>query len=193
MTLYRCQIQHWISGATSADKWDNTIYVTSASGAAASDIATELQSIFFAASGFTIYHGFYGSVTLYDMADAKPRPEKAFTTYTPASPSTAASLLPDQVALCLSFYATRNLPRQRGRIYIGPNFNDAGNSNVPDSGDISALISLATALHGMTHSTLQVYSVKNAAPLPVTNFWVDNRWDTQRRRLPKATARTTYP
>jgi hypothetical protein len=42
----------------------------------------------------------------------------------------------------------------------------------------------------MTH---QVYSEKMKLAHPVTNYWCNDVWDTQRRRLSKETIRVRFP
>ena len=70
--------------------------------------------------GGRFYHGRHIRVIVYDLADAKPRPERAVALYSPATEDSFTIYGPHQVACVLSFYGTRNLPRQRGRIYVGP-------------------------------------------------------------------------
>jgi hypothetical protein len=63
-------------------------------------------------------------VTVNTYVLGQPKPRKPLTAhFTIPTPITESSL-PEEVALCLSFYAEKNAPRQRGRIYIGP-FNTA--------------------------------------------------------------------
>jgi hypothetical protein len=58
-------------------------------------------------------------VKVYDEADPKPRPFLIDGAFTLAASGAPVSM-PEEIALCLSFFAGRNLPRQRGRVYIGP-------------------------------------------------------------------------
>jgi hypothetical protein len=132
----------------------------------------------------------------YDFADARPRPEKAVTLFTPGSWESSA-LSARQVATCLSYYAGRNLPRFRGRIYIGP-WNKTDVDEKPSSLQRLGLVDLGHALYNIatqpssafTHS---VHSVAAGTVWPVTNYWTNDVWDTQRSRAQRESLRTTYP
>jgi len=58
------------------------------------------------------------TVNVYDYAATKPRTPYPFH-FTLGGASTP-NLLPEEIALCLSYFAGRNTPRSRGRLYIGP-------------------------------------------------------------------------
>lgn len=118
------------------------------------------------------------------------------------SPTTGNSF-PLEVALCSSF-ASEVPPgvserRRRGRVYIGP-FN--ASAATVGTGMPTPLDSLRTALANRTEALadalataghpLCVWSRADAALYPVVRGWVDNAWDTQRRREVDPTARTTW-
>lgn len=195
----RVEVSHYVPAAVSADKWVNTIYFDGVDPANYDALALDVKAAFFALPAFPLYSLFNGDVRVYDLADPKPRPERAFEAFVSGSPLAVTNMAPDQVALCLSYYSTRNLPRQRGRIYIGP-FALSGTAVnsclIPPGGPtvnhFNALVALGEALKAITHGTWSVFSSKDGVH-HITNGWVDNRWDTQRRRLPKATARTLWP
>lgn len=104
------------------------------------------------------------------------------------------SLVPREVAMCLSFYSGLNQPRRRGRIYLS-----AAGAGVASLGIhvaenlITKGLDLATAIGNVggvdvdwsTHSTV------DGSHHGVTDAWVDNEWDTVRSRGLVATARTT--
>jgi len=109
--------------------------------------------------------------------------------------------MPSEVALCLSFQGEKvpGFPqaRRRGRIYFGPIVATATAGGRPTSGLVTALSNagdaLATALPGNTMpANLAVWSVADGAAVPVTDGWVDNAFDTQRRRGVDRTSRTTW-
>ncbi len=135
--------------------------------------------------------GGYGvEVKAYDMADAKPRPVKAIAKWTAnAFPVTTGA--PREVALCLSYFGERNLPRERGRIYIGPWTNASAAERPPDIA-IQKVRDLATALGNVGGADVDwhLYSPTRAAYTKIRNVWVDNEWDTIRSRGYKATARS---
>lgn len=151
-------------------------------------------------TGWRFYQDRHVDVKVYDLADAKPRPVKghAFTTTT-ANPR--ASLGPRQVALVLSYYSDRNIKGQRGHIYLGPFphvFLDG-----PTIGNTELLSGALDLGHGLfdiggenvahvVHSEWE-NKVKRADPVDfvVHHYWVDNGWDTVRRRGMKASARTS--
>lgn len=103
------------------------------------------------------------------------------------------SLAPRELALCLSFYSERNSGRSRGRLYVP--FTLLGSTAVgvrPTSAHrtkIAALVPLLTGLGG-TDVDWCVWSRRDNQAKPVTNWWVDDEWDIQRRRGLRPTART---
>lgn len=109
--------------------------------------------------------------------------------------------MPSEVALCLSFQGTKSpgfpQARRRGRIYFGPIVSTASAGGRPTSALITALAgagdALATALPLNTlPANLAVWSASNNDAVVVTDGWVDNAFDTQRRRGIERTARTTW-
>lgn len=151
------------------------------------------------------------TVKLYDMRDATPRVPTG--TGTIALTPGAGSGLPEEVALCLSFsgdiQSGDNPRRLRGRVYLGP--LDSGNGIItngayrPASSMLTAIANAASAM-AATHQNSQnedvnwaIYSraLDNEGSLDdafndVTNGWVDNSYDTQRRRGPKPSAKTLW-
>jgi hypothetical protein len=100
---------------------------------------------------------------------------------------------PRETALCLSYYATRNRARYRGRLYI-PNAFIGGPINVrPTSTQRSAAMAFGPALgkNLPSGSTWVVWSTVDATHRPVTDYWVDDEWDTIRSRGLKGTTRST--
>lgn len=136
------------------------------------------------------------------------------TTFFTLGAAGAANPWPDQVAAVLSMAAdltnvpqeagggaTRPASRRRGRIYLGPlmtNATDAAavaprNIGAPLRNDLTkAGLALATALHALAPiQELAVWSRRDGASRAVHSFFADDRLDTQRRRLRKATTRAT--
>jgi hypothetical protein len=94
--------------------------------------------------------------------------------------------MPREVALCLSFYSERNIPRRRGRLYIPPGLFGIASPGVrPTEANMASvstnLVSLLTNLGG-TDVDWCVFSRADDAAYSVTNWWVDNEWDTVRSR-----------
>lgn len=109
--------------------------------------------------------------------------------------------LPQEVALCLSFQGARTpgFPqnRRRGRVYIGPLGTGANTNGRPTSGFVTQLATAAATLKAniiaLAGDTVwSVWSTVDQAGVPIDNGWVDNVWDTQRRRGLVETSRTTW-
>jgi hypothetical protein len=143
---------------------------------------------------------------VYDLADAEPRvPLYDNTLAITANAST--NHLPSEVAVCLSFKALpeSGVParRQRGRVYIGPLSQGAmasGTSNDarPLSQFQSALLDAGVRLRdkvaiagGGTLDWVVASHVGGLNTYPVNSVWVDDAFDTQRRRGLLATTRIT--
>lgn len=134
---------------------------------------------------------------VYDLEQPPPREPMFFEGEAPRAG--AGTPNPEEAAVVLSFYSERNLPRNRGRVYIGPwmsggNLVVEGNVRVHDS-IVAAMAAAANQLaRGPQVSGIEwcVLSQSDQALKPVTHGWVDNSWDTQRRRGPEPTARTLW-
>lgn len=136
----------------------------------------------------------------YDLDDPEPRAPvlEGFRDYTPNT----TGGLPPEVSLVVSFQApkTSGVPqaRRRNRIYL-PFLTAASNtSDGRPSGPLCTAVETAAAdllaASGPTSADWQwmVYSPTDAAFDLVDNGWIDNEWDTQRRRGRVATLRYTY-
>lgn len=139
-------------------------------------------------------------VKLYDLEQTAPREPIEFAYEIPV-PGGSSVGLPAEVAVCLSFYSERNLPRSRGRVYIGPLSQQSAevgtNGRVHPSDTL--VETLATAANRMRNSAMgpdqpqwAILSQRDAALKLVTNGWVDDAFDTQRRRGEIATERTIW-
>lgn len=136
---------------------------------------------------------------LYSMQDPEPRTPVA--TYTGNITVASGVALPSEVAVVNSFQGTPTSgqvqARRRGRVYIGPLTDGAADSNGtrPAQQLIDTLTEVSERL--MTEATASaipwiVYSPTGSLFTAVTNGWVDNSFDTQRRRGEAATARYTW-
>lgn len=115
-----------------------------------------------------------------------------------------ANSLPYEVALCSSFTAEGGegapLRRRRGRVYLGPFNLDAlqgGAVPAPATTLIDTVVAATERLittfgDTPTSSFVGVYSRVDDLVRPITSGWVDNEFDTQRRRQRDATARTEW-
>lgn len=151
------------------------------------------------------------TVKYYDMRDAKPRQPLRTDTFALTVGGTAP--YPNEVALCVSFSADvasgEKAARKRGRVFIGP---IGGQGQTTTGGETrpttTTLDTIATAAGNMAQGLdVTIGSVKWAVFSPtmlatgstideafndVTHGWIDNAFDTQRRRGAAATARRTW-
>lgn len=135
----------------------------------------------------------------YARSDAKPRAPIMTDTYSLSPGGTAP--LPTEVALCLSFQAAKvsgsPQARRRGRVYL-PFMDEERNhtDGRPTAGLVSGVAAEAAAFLAASDAAAawswHVYSTVGLFGAVVTDGWVDNEWDTQRRRGRKATSRTTF-
>jgi hypothetical protein len=140
---------------------------------------------------------------LYNLEDDEPRPVRGSSTKTVAK----ITMGPPELAVCLSFYAVQNIPRRRGRIYMGPIAAAKTGADRPDSALQNEVLGYATSFSALGGANIDwvilslVDSVANGwnprtgdgTPIvhQVTNAWVDNEWDVQRRRGYKSNTRVT--
>lgn len=134
-----------------------------------------------------------------------PPPRIPIFTDTEAITLGSGQSLPAEVALVGSFEGTpvsgEPQARKRGRIFWGPLETEtlamsANNSDaVPSATAVSILNGAMQALEAsnVADATWCVYSPTDDLLVPVVRGWVDNAFDTQRRRGIKATTRTLWP
>ena len=161
-----------------------------------------VTSVIFSKVGFggstpwTLYGGRAGTTKAYNLADPKPRPVMAMTTYTPTTWETAP-LGPRALCSCLSYYSGRNLPHFRGRIYIGP-FLSSQSTETPSNAIMSQIADLGHGLFNVaTMGALSwqhsVHSTVTNQTNVATNYWTNDRWDVQHSREHTEQARLKYP
>jgi hypothetical protein len=103
------------------------------------------------------------------------------------------STCPREVALCLSYFGQWNRPTFRGRVYIPGSLLGSTVGAKPTGTQMTNAGSFATALGKNLPSGnyMVVWSRKKASAAQVTDWWVDNEWDTIRSRGLKADNRIT--
>lgn len=128
-------------------------------------------------------------IRAYNMDDPKPRPIKAQKT----GNATGSFVLggAQQVALALSYYTDRNLPRQRGRIFLGPWQSSDLNATGTQTAAVMALPPLLAGLGGL-NVDWSLYSPTTDTHARIDHAWCDNSWDVIRSRKVKSTARATW-
>lgn len=101
------------------------------------------------------------------------------------------STCPREVALCLSFFSARNIPSWRGRLFIPATWHGGDVAVRPAPGLMTHIGAMATILSDLGGIDVDwvVYSRKNNVARPVSNWWVDDEWDTIRSRGLRSTAR----
>jgi hypothetical protein len=131
---------------------------------------------------------------IYDLGQAPPRTR--VTRVTAAGGSSVGAGLPGEVALCSSFYAGSNVPRRRGRHYLGPlgaGTTDGTSSPRPATNIRAAVADRAKNVAQTTQPvTWVVVSQAGAMANVVTAGWCDNAFDTQRRRGNAPSARDIW-
>lgn len=160
------------------------------------DSLSEAPSI----ANFMTVENITGDYTLkaYNLEDPKPR-TPVFESSGSVSPGGADSL-PTECAAVLSFQAVvesgENQKRRRNRVYLGP-FGEAANNNglLADTLVERLLFqgrSLKNESAGSSTWSWHIYSPTDDNAEPVWSGWVDNAWDTQRRRGIRKTARGIF-
>jgi hypothetical protein len=135
---------------------------------------------------------------IYNLADPLegPTPQRPRGTREPRAvrtvdhPQAQQAGGPREVALCLSYFADRNIPRNRGRMFIGP-WPDNLMDDRPDQAALETLAALAGGISGLGGINVQwvQHSPTNGTFKNVTNWFVDDEWDTVRSRGLRATRR----
>lgn len=199
MALYRAQITIPMDSGLPEDAATNTLYFDADTEGDLDDVHDALSDFYIAIDGLysSLVDGLGVVVNYYRMSDPEPRtPVKTNGMLTWVTDSSAS---PTEVALVLSYQAAKisGLPqsRRRGRIYIGP--LGGGLSDRPNAvGQINPLVAAAQGLldasTAATTWTWAQYSPTNNEGANVVSGWVDNEWDTQRRRGRAATSRTAF-
>lgn len=135
----------------------------------------------------------------YNLGDPTPRvPLVVRNVSAGLSLASSGVALPQEVALCVSYKTAlvsgTPAARRRGRIYIGPLQNTAADSGVGDPAATftTTLRQAARALRNRSTTDWVVYSPTDGTSGSVTDGWVDNAWDTQRRRGKAPTSRLLW-
>jgi len=187
MPLYRAQVTAWADSTLARDGVQITPHFFD--WGATSDPENLAEDL---ADAMATYYGVARQLSVKIYNAQAPKPNEPLHEairglgLSPASPS------PRETAVCLSYYAGSNAPRKRGRFYlpIGCMFSGLG---VRPSGAIrdkaGALAPILEQLGGVDVDWV-VYSRVDNTSRAVTNWWVDDEWDTVRSRGLRGTART---
>lgn len=142
-----------------------------------------------------------GEAKYYDLDDPTPRAPILVEPFDFGTTGTGA--LPTEVALCISFQAVKvsgvSQASRRNRFYLGPLSTTAAATSTsrPDATATATMDSAITAFYntadGAPAWSWVVYSPKLGSSADVDNGWIDNAFDTQRRRGLAPTTRVTFP
>lgn len=209
---FRAQVVLQPAGALPADRFVNTFAFKekTVGGAnleeAANEIQTRLTQFYAAATTSALRVGQYiptplrtgATVRVYALGDAPPRLAAVRTIDFTGVPA-ASNTFPRELAICMSFYSHRNLPRRRGRIYIGPLVIEAAltasNGHLVSTAAVTAINESALRLASEGVGDKLDWSILSPTAqelYPVTGGWVDNDFDIQRRRGIVATTRAGW-
>lgn len=155
--------------------------------------------------------GNLATVRIYDMRDPQPRLLRRTSTFAIAASGEAA--LPGQVSICMSFAAAPlagvNPARRRGRVYLGPIAVSVAEMvgsqarptavarNAIRAGADSLLIPANVGGSSLSWAMYSPATDAGGANIDdsihdVQTGWIDDVFDTQRRRCPDPTTRTVF-
>lgn len=208
MPIYRAQVVIPADSGVSKDACVNNwgFFTADTSAALVTAITTPLKNFYDSwanyRAGLMAWTG--TRMKVYNLSDPLPRVPVADITLGLSSAEQTTNL-PGECALCLSFQAQRisgqSQARRRGRVYLGPFGSVANVSSTgrPDSTMITTILAGAEALRTAMGSTIASWVVisqpKPTMPITssvVTGGWIDNAWDTQRRRGLQPLTRTVF-
>lgn len=106
--------------------------------------------------------------------------------------TTPASVIPREVAICLSFYAAPSTPRRRGRVYLPMPGSGLTLGVRPSTTVLEKATTLAGkfAALGGADVSWNVHSQTTGEDNEVTHAWCDDEWDTVRSRGLRPTTRS---
>ena len=202
MPHYRAQVTLKTADAVPENFATNTLYFEADTLADLTTVNTAVENFYktLGTNFSTLCTQNAHQIKYYDMQDPEPRAPVMQTSFNlTANPS--APPLPPEVAMCISYQGAQvsGTPqsRRRGRIYV-PFFKTTSIAadGRPASGTVTdlknAAQSLLTASDTAPTWTWVQYSKVNDGFADVDSGWVDNEWDTQRRRGRAYTSRTTF-
>lgn len=209
MSIVRAQVRLPFTSGLPEDLSTNTFHFSCPNDGDATeraDIADRIEDYYGFVGGFlsAMISRANASIRFYDLAQPEPRvPLEEIAL--PLPNAGVATSLPSEVALVHSYRAlyTSGSPsaRRRNRVYLGPlstSATTATNNQFarPSTGLMTACLSAGASLADDSLSTgvrWCAYSPTDDAGLVVIEQWVNNEFDTQRRRGTTATVRDSLP
>ena len=188
-----------------ADAVTNTFHfdVSDAGGTSTGDIAAGLDTLYATArdafgSSADLLEARY---KMYDLTDSEPRAPIYDEAAGIGLAAGGGESLPPELSICLSFQGARisglAQSRRRGRVYLGPIGIGSSVDGVPSPSTCGLLMDAGIALLAASTATATytwvVWSPTTQTAIAVTDGWVDNAYDVQRRRGFVPTLRNTWP
>jgi hypothetical protein len=195
MASYTAQVIGRANSGLSRDNSVNTLHFVQPAGANLPLLASDLQTAFkeeLGGNGAKV-----GGISRYDVKiyeDGAPPNPPEVTHIGDNGFFQAAG--PREVALCLSFKGAPvgsgggmagALPKWRGRIFIGPIGSTHTSTERPSETLRTAVKNLGMRIFDAGDD--EMLWVCGSESVPVTRIWVDDEWDTQRRRGLRPTVR----
>jgi hypothetical protein len=153
----------------------------------ASSLANNVLDAFLAA--YPTHAATHSIAKVYDLEGTKPVLPMAEVERGPTLLTT--SNIPREIALCLSFKGGPGAPRNRGRLYVPAWWAGSGSANRPADSDLNQVLQLGQHLFDVGGENVQwiVWSRVARLATGINQVWVDDEWDTQRRRGFRSTKR----
>lgn len=213
MTLARAQVTgHYFSGLP-GDVFTNTLYfytgIDPVGPAESLAISDRLAAAYGRIDNYIspVVNPRLLDVMVYDMSEPEPRLPVAPLQQILLGPTGSDSGMPNEVAACLSYHGAyisgRPRARLRGRIYLGPLSTSACSMgaaaafprlNTNFINDMKLMAEdLSDPTNGAAAGVWVQYSPTDDVFSPIVECFIDNEFDTQRRRGNEATTRLTFP
>lgn len=218
MKVIRAQVSLRTDSALPEDFVMNTFHFKSPlaadiSGTVLTDLTAKISDFYNAVDGLmpAQFLTGVGDITFYDMADPMPRVPLTDATFG-FTPNAANPGLPPEVCICLSYKGVYqsgfNNASRRGRIFFGPVSTGVldvnGTTAKVGASQVGTLETALTALAGTFASdgddwfwcvyspTIDGQFSLDLATVAITDGWIDNAFDVQRRRGHASTVREIW-
>jgi len=190
MPLYRMQCSYAADSTLARDYMVNTLWFNDQGvGTDPANLCNDLAVIWNTLFG-TPAREINVRAYLHNPGTPQDGPPVAVKTLNPGAAPTTGVMR--EIALCLSFYAGQNRARRRGRIYVPPFIFGTTFPVRPLPALRTTVLNLADSFSSLGGVDVDwvVHSRAEDASFKVTNAWVDDEWDVQRRRGLRSTTRT---